>query len=72
MAVRAARIVDGLVVNVIMVEALPAPEIEALAEGDLIECPEEVGIDWTYDLTKTPNPWTAPPVVPLYGGLDGV
>jgi hypothetical protein len=61
MAVRAARIVDGLVVNVILVEALPAPEIEALAEGELIECPDIVGIDWTYNPAKLPNQWSPPP-----------
>lgn len=58
---RAADVVDGEVVNVIVVEALPAPELDALVQGELIECPDLVGIGWTYEPTKLPNQWTPPP-----------
>jgi len=61
MAIRAADVVDGAVVNVIMVEALPAPELDAMVAGELVECPVFVGIGWTYEPTKLPNQWTPPP-----------
>jgi hypothetical protein len=60
MTIRAARVVGGVIINVIVVEALPAPEIEALAPGELIECPEEVGIGWGYNPAKLPNQWEPP------------
>lgn len=59
MAIRAADIVNGEVVNVILVESLPAPELDPLAQGELVECGDEVGIGWSYDGSE----FTAPPEV---------
>ena len=61
MAIRAADVVDGVVVNVIMVEALPAPELDAMVQGDLIECSPKAGIGWTYDPAKVVDQWDPPP-----------
>jgi hypothetical protein len=71
---RAADVVDGEVVNVIVVESLPAPELDAMVQGELIECPGLVGIGWTYDPAKTPTQWTPPPsdLLKPAGADDGV
>jgi hypothetical protein len=58
---RAADVVDGEVVNVIVVESLPAPELDPLVQGELVECPDLVGPGWTYNPAKLPNQWTPPP-----------
>jgi len=74
MAIRAADVVDGEVVNVIVVESLPAPELDAMVQGELVECPVFVGIGWTYEPTKLPNQWTPPPsdLLKPAGADDGV
>jgi hypothetical protein len=52
MSLRAADVVDGVVINVLAVESLPAPpewKDWGLYQGELVECGDDVGIGWTYD-----------------------